>query len=221
MELSRYLALGFLLLVTVASASAAAVPAAGGHSWWSDPGFWVQCVLAMIAGALLAVLIVPKTRKALGARLMANMSVAYQRQLAKEFQRKFPDLYARFSGFKFTGESQAALMGAMKKIPPQEGLKLQTEFMRLSDNFQARHPELQPFLDAMKSQDAKGQAKHLQAIFKMKEDQRAAISKDLLWAYDQLSGRFPKWVKMLEGTMKGPAPEARPEPKTPEPAGKK
>ncbi len=171
-------------------------------AWWSEPWFWVNAILAAIAGMLLGILIIPKSRRALAARLMSLMGDAYQKQLAREFQRKFPDLYARFSGFRFTGESQTALMAAMRKIPPQEGLKLQTEFMRLADGFQGRHPELADFLNALRAQDAKGQAKHLSKIFKLKPDQRQAISKDLLWAYDQLSGRFPRWVKMLEATLR-------------------
>jgi len=188
-------------------------------AWWADPWFWVNSVLAALAGMLFAVLIIPKSRRALAARLVGAMGRAYQQQLAREFQRKFPDLYARFSGFRLTGDSQNALMAAMRKIPPQEGLKLQTEFTRLAENFQARHPELADFLGALKAQDAKGQAKRLQKVFKLKPDQRQAISKDLIWAYDQLSGRFPRWVKMLEATLRGPG-EVK-EQKTPEPAGKK
>lgn len=189
-------------------------------SWWSDPWFWVGSILAAVAGILFALLIIPKTRQKFLAKLMAQMGQAYQKQLAREFGRKYPDIYARFSAFKFSPESQNALMAAMKRIPPQEGVKLQAEFMRLTEGFQARHPELDDFLNAMKAQDGKAQAKAMQKVFKLPEAQRQAISKDLLWAYDQLSGRFPKWVKMLEGTLKGPA-EAPKDNKSPEPAGKK
>lgn len=195
------------------------VPLVSG-SWWADPWFWVMAFLAALAGVLFAVLIVPKSRRALAARLVTALSQAYQKQISREFQRKYPDVYARFSGFKFTPESQAALMAAMKRIPPQEALKLQAEFMRLAEGFQSRHPELDEFLSAIKAQDAKAQGKAMQKVFKLPEAQRQAISKDFLWAYDQLSGRFPKWVKMLEATLRSPAEPARNE-KAPEPAGKK
>lgn len=188
--------------------------------WWSDPWFWVMAFLAALAGVLFAALLVPKSRRALSARFVTALSQSYQRQIAREFQRKYPGIYARFSGFKFTPESQAALMAAMKRIPPQEAMKLQAEFMRLTEGFQNRHPELNEFLDAMKAQDGKAQGKAMQKVFKLPEPQRRAIEKDLLWAYDQLSGRFPKWVKLLEGTLRGPAEPAK-EAKAPEPAGKK
>ncbi len=196
------------------------VPLVAG-AWWSDPWFWVNSILAAVAGVIAAVLLVPKSRKELMGRFMGVLAQSYQKQLAREFGRKYPDLYARFSDFKFTAESQTALMAAMKRIPPQEAMKLQAEFTRLTEGFQARHPELGDFLGAMKAQDGKAQAKAMQKVFKLPEVQRQAISKDLIWAYDQLSGRFPKWVKMLESTLKGPAEAKGTEAKTPEPAGKR
>ena len=179
-----------------------------------SPWYVAEIILAIVLGVVAGLFLFPKTRRQLSARFMGVMTKAYQKQMANQFKAKFPPLYERFSGFRLGPDSQAALQAAMKRIPPQEGVKLQAEFMRLTDGFLSRHPELTGFVDALKAQNAQGQAKELQKVMRLKKDPRDAISKDLLWAYDQLGTRFPRWVKTLEAAAKGPTEKVL------EPAGK-
>ncbi|MBI6545425.1 MAG: hypothetical protein HY692_01440 [Cyanobacteria bacterium NC_groundwater_1444_Ag_S-0.65um_54_12] len=174
--------------------------------------FIAGVIAAVLAGIIIGMLAVPKTRRMLIARLTKAMADAYQRQLSKQFKAKFPELYERFGKIRLSGDTPNTLQTAMRRIPPQEGIKLQAEFLRLSENFLARHGELGNFISVLKSQDAKGQAKEMQKIFKLPPAQRQAIAKDLLWAYDQIYGRFPRWVKMLEATLHGSVDQAAEQP---------
>ncbi|MBU6428122.1 MAG: hypothetical protein KGR26_03860 [Cyanobacteria bacterium REEB65] len=171
---------------------------------------------AVVFAAGAAAVAIPRSRMAIGRKIGPLLGRAYAKQMGLQFKAKFPDLHAKFGSLKLGPESQGALQTAMQRIPPQEALKLQGEFLRSKDWFLSRHTELEPFVSAMAAQDASGQAKALQAIFKLPEAQRKGIETDLLSAYDRLAGRFPKWVNLLEATLKNPVAE-----RTPEPAGKR
>ena len=175
-----------------------------------------EIAAAVAAAAGIAALAIPRSRAAIARAIGPKLGSVYQKQLANQFKSRFPDIYARFSSLKLGPDSQAALQSAMMRIPPQEALKLQGEFLKSKEWFLSRHLELESFVAVMTSQDARAQAKALQDVFKLPDDRRKAIEKDLLSAYDRLAGRFPKWINLLEATLKNPAGS-----KVPEPAGKR
>lgn len=175
-----------------------------------------EIAAGVVAAAGVAALAIPRSRAAISRALGPRIGSIYQKQLANQFKSRFPDLHARFSGFKLGADSQASLQAAMMRIPPQEAVKLQGEFLKSKDWFLSRHPELESFVGVMTSQDPRAQAKALQEIFKLPDDRRKAIEKDLLSAYDRLAGRFPKWIHLLEATLKNPQAG-----KVAEPAGKR
>ena len=171
-----------------------------------------EIAAAVAAAGGIAALVVPRSRAAIARMIGPRLGSVYQKQLANQFKSRFPAIYARFSGLNLGPESQGALQSAMMRIPPQEALKLQGEFLKSKEWFLSRHPELESFIGVMTGQDPRAQAKALQDVFKLPNDRRESIEKDLLSAYDRLAGRFPKWINLLEATLRNPTGEKRPEP---------
>lgn len=154
-------------------------------------------VLGVVLGLLLAAFFL---RKRLGPPLARFMGQAYQQRMMRQIQKKYPVLAARFEEFDVGPERQEALQAAMRRLPPQEGMKLQVEFTRLKENFMARHPEVESLLGG--AADPRGQMKAFDKAMKLPAPQREAIEKDLIWAWDQLRGRFPKLMGALEGAVR-------------------
>lgn len=158
-------------------------------------------VLAVVLGILIAlVLAAPKLRQVLGPKLTQLAGDAYQKRLLKQVKKKYPLIAERIEGFQMGPETQQTFESTMRKLPPQEAMKLQAEFNRLRDKFVERHPEIAPFMAA--GQDAQAQAKAIDALFKLPDAQRTALEKDLLWAWDQLRGRFPKLMGQAESAFR-------------------
>jgi hypothetical protein len=167
--------------------------------------FWLNLLtilLGITLGLALAALLFRKRLGPLFARMMGD---AYRQKLERQLKKNYPLLAERFGEFDVSAERQEAIQAAMRRIPPQEGMKLQTEFLRLRENFLARHPELGELFSGT---DPRAQMKAFDRAMKLPADQRAAIEKDLLWAWDQLRGRFPK----LLGTIEAAARKREPEP---------
>ncbi len=175
-----------------------------------------EIAAAVVAVGGIAAVAIPQSRAAIAKALGPLLGSAYQKQVVKQFKAGFPELYAKFSGLNLGPQSQTGLQSAMMRIPPQEAVKLQGEFLRSKDWLLSRHAELEPFVAVMSSQDPRAQVKALQDVFKLPSSKRQAIEKDVLSAYDRLAGRFPKWVSLIEATLRNPGPT-----KTPEPAGKR
>ena len=152
----------------------------------------VFVVLAFILGPRIWRLALPRVGKIAGD--------AYQKRFLKQLRQKYPLLAGRLDAYDTGPASQEAFQAAMHRLPPQEAMKLQAEFNRLRDNFMQRHPEIAPMFSS--AQDPREQAKLMDQVLKLPNDKRAAIEKDLIWAWDQLRGRFPKLVGPLENTLK-------------------
>jgi hypothetical protein len=166
--------------------------------------FWLNLLtilLGLTLGLALAALLLRKRLGPLFARLMGD---AYRQKLERQLKKNYPLLAERFGEFDVSAERQEAIQAAMRRIPPQEGMKLQTEFMRLRENFLARHPELGELFSGT---DPRAQMKAFDRAMKLPADQRAAIEKDLLWAWDQLRGRFPKLLGAIEAAARKREPE--------------
>lgn len=160
-------------------------------------------VLGVALGLAVAVFLLRKTP--LGPRLGMMFGKAYQQRFMKQIAKQYPLLAERFADYEMGPERQEAFQSAMKRLPPQEAMKLQTEFNRLRENFMARHPELAPLL--AEAQTPQGQVKAMEKALKLPAAQREAIEKDLLWAWDQLRGRFPKLMGPLEAAFRKKAAE--------------
>lgn len=168
-----------------------------------------QNVLVIVIGVLLGVALAAfLMRKAIGPRVGQMMGKAYQQRFTKQLKKQYPLLSARLEEYEMGPERQAAFESAMKKLPPQEAMKLQEEFNRLRLNFMARHPELEALIAG--AQDPKGQMKAMDTVMKLPADKRAAIEKDLIWAWDQLRGRFPRLMGPLEAAFRKKAVAAEP-----------
>jgi hypothetical protein len=154
-------------------------------------------ILGILLGAALAIFL---ARKTLGPRLAKLFGDAYGARFQKQLKKNYPQLAERFAEFEMGPGSQEAFQAAMTRLPPQEAMKLQTEFQRLQTNFLGRHPELAELWT--KAQDPRGQMKAMDAVMKFAPEKRQTIEKDLLWAWDQLRGRFPKLMGPLEAAFK-------------------
>ena len=160
-----------------------------------------QNVLVIVLGVALGLAVAAfLMRRTLGPRVGKLMGNAYQQRFMKQLKKQYPLLSERFAEYEMGPERQAAFETAMKKLPPQEAMKLQEEFNRLRLNFMTRHPEFESLIAG--SADAKGQMKAMDAVMKLPADKRAAIEKDLLWAWDQLRGRFPRLMGPLEAAFR-------------------
>lgn len=157
----------------------------------------VTIVVGILLGLALAALLM---RKRLGPYVARMMGQAYQQRMLRQIQKKYPALAARFEEFDVGPDRQEALQAAMRRLPPQEGMKLQVEFMRLKENFMVRHPELESLLGGVG--DPRSQMKAFDQAMKLPAEQRDAIEKDLIWAWDQLRGRFPKLMGALEAAVR-------------------
>ena len=161
---------------------------------------WMN-VLTIVLGVLLGLALAAFfMRKRLGPHLARMMSQAYQQRMQRQIKKKYPLIAARFEEFDVGPERQEALQAAMRRLPPQEGMKLQVEFMRLKENFMARHPELDALLGG--ASDGRAQMKAFDKAMKLPAPQREAIEKDLIWAWDQLRVRFPKLMGALEASVR-------------------
>lgn len=151
---------------------------------------------------VVAVLVVmgPRLWHTFGPRFGRFAGEAYQKRMITQLKAKYPKLAERLDGYDLGPASQEAFQGAMKRLPPQKAMELQLEFNRLRENFMARHPELAPVLNA--GQDPKEQVKAMNTVMNFPDDQRAAIEKDLLWAWDQLRGRYPALMGPIESALK-------------------
>ena len=161
---------------------------------------WITVLAVVVTVIALLVILSPQLNKVLGPRMTKMAGEAYQRRFLKQLQKKFPALAARVSDFEMRPQSQEAFQSALKRLPPQEAQKLQLEFNRLRDNLVVRDPELAPLVTA--AADAKAQGKAIDAIFKLPDDRRQAIEKDVIWAWDQLRGCFPKLMGTLESAFR-------------------
>lgn len=169
----------------------------------------LNIVLGVILVLIVLVLLAPRLFPKVQPKLQQMAMNTYQKRFFKQIKKKFPLLAERLEQFEMSPENQAAFQATMQKLPPQEGMKLQLEFNRLRDKFMERHPEVAPLIAQAQSQDAKAQSKALDQVMKLPDDQRAAIEKDLLWAWDQLRGRFPKMMGQLEAPLKKKTPAAK------------
>lgn len=162
-----------------------------------------QTQLYLIVAVVFVVLIVvagPRIWRLATPRLGKMAGEAYQKRFLKQLRKKYPLLAERLDAYDMGPASQEAFQTAMHRLPPQEAMKLQAEFNRLRENFMLRHPEIAPMFSS--AQDPREQAKLMDQVLKLPDDKRAAIEKDLIWAWDQLRGRFPKLVGPLENTLK-------------------
>lgn len=166
---------------------------------------WISIALLALFVALLAILL-PRLWQIVGPRFGKFAGEAYQQRFFKQLKTKYPQLAERLDGYEMTPASQEAFQAAIKRLPPQRAMELQVEFNRLRENFMQRHPELEPIFAA--GQDPRAQAKAMDAVLKFPEDQRKAIEKDVLWAWDQLRGRYPALMGPLENAFKKKAVES-------------
>jgi hypothetical protein len=154
----------------------------------------------------LAVVLIPRFFPSVNARLGQLAGTAYQQRMLKQIKKKYPLIAERIEGYEMNAGTQDAFQHAMKKLPPQEGMKLQTEFNRLRDNFLIKHPEVQPLFES--GQDGRAQAKAFDDLLKLPEPQRQALEKDLIWAWDHLRKTLPKQVGPLEAAFRKKSVEA-------------
>lgn len=154
-------------------------------------------ILGLLLGIALAAFL---ARKRLGPAFATLFGKAYSQRFQKQLKKNYPQLSERFAEFEMTAGSQDAFQAAMKRLPPQEAMKLQTEFQRLQTNFMGRHPELAALW--AQAQDPRGQMKAMDQVMKFPKDKREAIEKDLIWAWDQLRGRFPKLMGPIESAFR-------------------
>lgn len=161
----------------------------------------ILLALTIVLVLLLAfILLVPRFFPGLNARMGKFAGETYQKRLFKQIQKKYPALWERVQGYELSAESQDAFQNSMKKLPPQEGMKLQAEFNRLRDNFMTKHPEVAPLINA--GQDGKAQSQAFNTLMKLPDDKRQALEKDLIWAWDQLRRNSPKAMGQLESAFR-------------------
>lgn len=166
-------------------------------------GDWVIVGILALAGLALAT---PWLVRKLSPWLGPKVAKQYMASMRKRFTKAYPQLAARVADFQFGPQLQGNFEATMRRLPPMEVQKLQLEFMRLKDNLVKRHPELNAIAEA--GQNAEAQAKAFEGLLKLPEDKRGALEKDLLWAWDQLKGTYPRLVGPIEACFKGPEPEA-------------
>lgn len=166
---------------------------------------WITILAVIVTVVALLVILSPQLNRVLGPRMTRMANETMQKRFVKQLRKKFPALADRVSDFEMTPGTQEAFQNALKRLPPQEAQKLQYEFNRLRDNLMSRDPELAPLVTA--GADAKAQGKAIDALFKLPDERRQTIEKDVIWAWDQLRGRFPKLMGTLEGAFrKKPTP---------------
>lgn len=173
-------------------------------------GAWDWVIVAILAAVGLA-LASPWLMRKLAPILGPRLANRYMKGLRKRFTKAYPLLAARVEGFEFGPQLQPAFETTMRRMPPMEVQKLQLEFMRLKDNLLKRHPELAAFAEA--GQNGEAQAKAFEGLLKLPDAKRAALEKDVIWAWDQIKGAFPRIVGPIEACFKpadakGEAPAA-------------
>lgn len=165
---------------------------------------WVIVGIAAVGGLVLATpWLMRKLSPVLGPRLAAR----YMASMRKRFTKAYPQLAARVEGFGFGPQLQPNFEATVRRLPPHEMQKLQLEFMRLKDNLLKRHPELAGIAEA--GQNAEAQAKAFEGLLKLPDGKRAALEKDLLWAWDQMKGSYPRLVGPIEACFKATPSEAK------------
>ncbi|HEY9765045.1 MAG TPA: hypothetical protein V6C82_01715 [Chroococcales cyanobacterium] len=169
-----------------------------------NPQSILLTILVALAIAIgIFVLLRPQYIKNLWARIAQFLGKSVERRFFAQFKKKYPEIAERFEGYGTpTTEKQESLMAAFKRLPPIEAKKLHDEFQRLKTNFLLRHPEVEGLLGSAQGGDAKAQLKAMEALLKLPDDQRKALSKDFLWAWDQLRTRFPRLMGSLEAAYK-------------------
>jgi hypothetical protein len=161
-------------------------------------------ITVLLLAAALFLILAPRFFPGISVWMTKTAGDAYQKRMFKQIQKKYPLLAERIQGFEMTPASQNAFQNAMKKLPPNEGMKLQTEFNRLRDNFVAKHPEVQPLFAA--GDDGRAQGKAFNVLMKLPAEKRQALEKDLLWAWDQLRRNSPKAMGNLESAFRKKTP---------------
>lgn len=163
----------------------------------------VSIIVAVLVALGVLIILRPQFIKNLGNRIGMAIGKVMERHFYNQFKKKFPELAEKFAEFGApTQERQECLMNAFKRLPPMEARKLYTEFQRLQANFIQRHPEVESLINTAQTGDPKAQIKAIESLLKLPEDQRKSISKDFIWAWDQLKGRFPSMVGALENAYK-------------------
>ncbi len=165
---------------------------------------WTYVALLLLGMTIGLILAWPRLRVTVFPKIGKQLAGAYQARLIKQLRKKYPLLAARVLDFQMSEEAVGGFQAAMKRMPPQEGQKLQLEFLRLRDNLISRNPELGELL-ALTQADGKAQMQALDKLMKLPDARRAAIEQDVIWAWDQLRGRFPKWVAMAEAPFRKPS----------------
>lgn len=172
-------------------------------------GDWVIVGILAVAGLALAT---PWLVRKLSPWLGPKVAQQYMASMRKRFTKAYPQLAARVEDFHFGPELQGNFEATMRRLPPMELQKLQLEFMRLKDNLVKRHPELQSIAEA--GQNGEAQAKAFEGLLKLPEEKRGALEKDLLWAWDQLKGSYPRVVGPIEACFKAAPTEGASAPGT-------
>lgn len=171
-----------------------------------DASFWLNFAAITLGVIVLVLAILLFVARRYGDRLQKAAVATGQKRLFKRLKKQYPLLAERLEGFSAASGSQEALQAAMRKLPPQEGLKFQNEFNRLRENFVVRHPEVAALAQMDGSADAKAQGQAIDALMKLPEPKRQALEKDLLWAWDQLRAKCPRPMGQFEAVFKKPAP---------------
>lgn len=159
---------------------------------------WPVLVLLAVVAALIAS--GPMLWRTFGPTVGRFMGSAYQKRMIDQLKQKYPLVAARLDGFDLGPGSQANIEAAFKRLPPQKAMEFQVAFAEVREKFMARHPELAGVLSA--GEDARAQVKAMNQLLKFPDEQRQAIEKDLIWAWDQLRGRFPALMGPLEAALK-------------------
>ncbi|HBN07313.1 MAG TPA: hypothetical protein DD435_01260 [Cyanobacteria bacterium UBA8530] len=160
-------------------------------------------LVALVIALGVFIVLRPQYIKNLWNRIAQFLGKSVERRFFGQFKKKYPEIAERFEGYGTpTTEKQENLMAAFKRLPPIEAKKLHDEFQRLKTNFLVRHPEVEGLLGSAQGGDAKAQLKAMEALLKLPDDQRKSLSKDFLWAWDQLRTRFPRLMGSLEAAYK-------------------
>lgn len=162
-------------------------------------GTWDWVIVGILAAGGL-VLATPWLMRKFSPVIGPFMAKRYMANMRKRFTKAFPQLALRVEGFHFGPQLQVNFEATVRRLPPMEMQKLQLEFMRLKDNLLKRHSELGGIVDA--GQSAEAQVKAFEALLKLPEDKRKALEKDLLWAWDQMKGNYPRLVGPIEACFK-------------------
>jgi hypothetical protein len=155
-------------------------------------------ILGLVALGSAAVVLIRRN----GKFFQTKIGGIFQAQFQKQLEEKYPRLAERLKDYDLSADSQETFQAAARRIAPQEGIKVQTEFNRLKDKFFERHPDLLTTLNQLQTTDPKNQHQTLQGFLKLPDEKRSKIETDVLYAWDELRKRFPVAVAQLEAALK-------------------